>query len=452
MVRKSLLLFLIPIFFATSCKKENKQHIKVAAQDYHKAVDLATDVMVHDIFSPPVVSRIYAYPNVAAYEIIASHNPTYKTLVGQIKELTPIPKPKDTTHLNYDLAALIAHLEISKSLIFSEDWIQSYQDSLYTNWKKINPEEFETSKSYAMKVVKHIKKWMDDDNYKETRTMSKFTVISDDPGRWQPTPPAYMDGIEPHWDKIRTFVINTADQFKPVPPPPFSMDKNSEYYKQLMEVYNVKLQMNKEGDDGEKLAIARFWNCNPYVSVNVGHLMFAKKKITPGAHWIGITKIACKKDNANFDKTVMAYTASSITLADAFISCWAEKYRSNMIRPETVINKYLDDNWMPALQTPPFPEYTSGHSVASGAAGIVLTDIFGDNFSFDDDTETPYALPVRWYKSFNDASAEAAISRLYGGIHYRASIYEGLKEGRNLGRYVVQNLHLTENKNDLAAE
>ncbi|MGB8705776.1 MAG: vanadium-dependent haloperoxidase, partial [Gillisia sp.] len=416
------------------------------------AVDKSTVVMVHDIFSPPQVSRIYAYPNVAAYEIIASHNPKYKTLVGQIKELTPIPKPKDTTHLNYNLAALMAHLEISKGLIFSEDWIQSYQDSLYTKWKKVNPEEFQTSKSYAMQVVKHIEKWMGHDNYKETRTMSKFTVISDDPGRWQPTPPAYMDGIEPHWNKIRTFVIKTADQFKPAPPPPFSMDKNSEYYKQLMEVYNVKLEMNKEGDEGEKLAIAQFWNCNPYVSVNVGHLMFAKKKITPGAHWIGITKIACEKTNADFDKTVMAYTASSITLADAFISCWDEKYRSNMIRPETVINKYLDENWMPALQTPPFPEYTSGHSVASGAAGIVLTSIFGDNFSFDDDTETPYALPVRWYKSFNDASAEAAVSRLYGGIHYRASIYEGLKEGRDLGAYVVQNLHLTENTNDLAAE
>src|SRR5690606_17311927 len=109
-------------------------------------------------------------------------------------------------------------------------------------------------------------------------------------------------------------------------------------------------------------------------------------------------------------------------------------------RPETLINQHIDENWMPLLQTPPFPEYTSGHSVVSGAAAEVLTSIYGDDFSFDDDTETPFGLPVRSFNSFNEASAEAAISRMYGGIHYRAAIELGLKQGRGIGDLVIKKI------------
>lgn len=173
--------------------------------------------------------------------------------------------------------------------------------------------------------------------------------------------------------------------------------------------------------------------------------MFATKKITPGAHWIGITKIACKKSNYNFDDTVYAYAKTSVAIADAFISCWDEKYRSNLIRPETLINQYIDENWKPVLQTPPFPEYVSGHSVASGAAAIALTDIFGDDYAFEDDTELTYGLPIRKFASFNQAASEAAISRMYGGIHYRAAVEIGVKQGRDLGKYVVENLNMMNN-------
>ena len=168
--------------------------------------------------------------------------------------------------------------------------------------------------------------------------------------------------------------------------------------------------------------------------------MFATKKITPGAHWIGITKVACRKANYDFQESVYAHTKTSIALFDGFISCWDEKYRSSLIRPETLINQNIDENWKPILQTPPFPEYTSGHSVVSGAASICLTEIFGDNFSFEDDTEVPYGLPIRSFSSFNQAAEEAAVSRLYGGIHYRAAIDLGLSQGRSIGKLVNDRL------------
>ena len=99
-------------------------------------------------------------------------------------------------------------------------------------------------------------------------------------------------------------------------------------------------------------------------------------------------------------------------------------------------------DWHPLLQTPPFPEYTSGHSVISTAAAETLTDLFGDNFSFDDDTETLYGLPVRHFKSFRAAANEAAISRLYGGIHFRDAIVNGQQMGRQVGEIVLKKIHL----------
>ncbi len=433
-----------------SCAR--KEPIEISPEDYHASVDKVTEVMIHDIFSPPVASRIYAYPNIAAYEIMALQNPEYRSLQGQVTDLGAIPAPEANAPVNHRLAALIAHIDLSRRLIFSEDRVIAFRDSLYGVWEDQNRAEFEASRDYGLKVAEYIAEWMDKDNYKQTRTMSKFTVDTDDPTRWQPTPPAYMEGIEPHWTKIRPFVIDSSAQFKPVPPPPFSMEEDSPFWKEVREVYDISLEITAKGDDSEEVAIAQFWDCNPYVSVTRGHLMFATKKISPGAHWIGIVKIASRKTGSDFDKTVFAYTKTSLAIADAFISCWDEKYRSNLIRPETLINQYIDENWKPVLQTPPFPEYTSGHSVVSGAASTALASIFGDDFAFDDDTEIPYGLPVRSFKSFSQAADEAAISRMYGGIHYRAAVEVGVKQGRDLGKFVVENLQMTTKNLAMAPE
>ncbi len=436
----SFLLFIVLV----SCKKE-KPTIEITQDNYHQAVDKITEVMVHDIFSPPVASRIYNYPNIAAYEVICKSNAAYQTLAGQLHGFTPVPAIDTTKSINFEVAALVAYLEVGKELVFSEDKVESYRDSLYGSWEKINQEHFNDSKNYGLLVAKHIKDWLATDNYAQTRTMPKFSVNTEDPARWQPTPPDYMDGIEPHWREIRTSIIDSASQFTPSKHPDFSLEKDTPFYKELTETYEVGLEIKKEGETSEKLEIAQFWDCNPYVSTHKGHLMFATKKITPGAHWIGICKIASKKTEADFAKTIYAYTKTSIAIADAFISCWDEKYRSNLIRPETLINQHIDENWEPVLQTPPFPEYTSGHSVVSGAASTVLTEIFGDNFAFNDDTELKYGLPIRSFTSFNQAADEAAISRLYGGIHYRAAIDLGLDQGRELGKFVVNKLQMTTN-------
>ncbi|MEO6218790.1 MAG: vanadium-dependent haloperoxidase, partial [Ginsengibacter sp.] len=183
--------------------------------------------------------------------------------------------------------------------------------------------------------------------------------------------------------------------------------------------------------------IAMFWDCNPFALQQVGHLEFGIKKISPGGHWMGITGIACKKQKLSLQETAYAHAIVAMGIADAFISSWSDKYKYNRVRPVTAIKKLIDQNWNPLLQTPPFPEYTSAHSVISTSASTILTYLFGDHFTFTDDIELEFGLPSRKFSSFASASDEAAISRLYGGIHFKDAVENGVKEGKQIGNFVV---------------
>ena len=426
------------VLFLLSCSTpEAEWRSKAEDPEFlHRSIKQITDVIVFDIFSPPVASRIYAYSSIAAYEVAIQGSPEFVSLSGQVHGLTPVPAPEKDKEYCFPLASVTAALVIGKTLIFSEDKIKAFEAQLLQEFREtgIPSEVFDRSLEYGAKVAAHILEWGNGDNYKQSRSFPKYSVI-DDPSTWKPTPPAYMDGIEPHWNKIRTLVIDSPAQFTPPPPTEFSVDKNSQFYKEATEVYTI----GKELTDEQKV-IARFWDCNPFMMNVKGHVMFATKKISPGGHWINITHVACVKAGKNFVESTEAYARVSIALFDAFISCWDEKYRSNLIRPETYINKHIDEDWTPLLQTPPFPEYTSGHSVISNAAAVVLTDLLGEKFSFTDSTEVEFGLPPRSFNSFMDASAEAAVSRLYGGIHYRPACDIGVVEGRQLGTFLVGRL------------
>ncbi len=432
MVRYSLVIMFV-LVISSSCQNKGYYDNPDTPVLFRNTVKQLTDIIVHDIFSPPVASRIYAYPSIAAYEVMAVFDSSYHSLSGQLNGLTAIPLPLEDVKYDLHLASLAAFIKVGRGLVYSEEFYLEYQNSLFQEFrdKGMPAKVYKRSIEYGERVADHILSWADGDGYRETRTYPKYT-IQETPGSWKPTPPDYMEGIEPHWNKIRPFVIDSSSQFIPDPTIAFSTDKDSQFYKDVMEVYETVNTLT-----GEQEAIAQFWDCNPYVSHHQGHMMFATKKITPGGHWIGITSIATSAAGSDYGETVEAFARVSIALADAFISCWDEKWRSILIRPETVINQYIDEDWLPVLQTPPFPEYTSGHSVISRAAAVILTDFYGDNFHLVDSSEVEYGLPVREFDSFFDAADEAAISRLYGGIHYRPAIDEGVRQGDRVGKFIL---------------
>ncbi len=436
-IPKAIVLSFLILASACDAPSETYRELAADAEHLHLAAKRLSDVMVHDIFSPPQASRGYAYPAIAAYEALIGDHPEYRSLAGQLRGLEA-PPGRPEGEILAELSAVHAFLNLSRSIVFSEQRIIEFHDEMLERFRSygVPRDVFDRSLEYGDAVSDHILAWSDTDGYRQTRTYPKYTV-TDQPGRWIPSPPAYLDGIEPHWDQIRPFVLESADQFKPPPPTPYSMDEGSLFYDEAREVYDVGRYLTEE-----QAEIAAFWDCNPYVMNTRGHVMFAEKKITPGGHWMGIAAIAARTAGASMMKAAETYALTSIALSDAFISSWDEKYRSNLVRPETVINRFIDEDWMPLLQTPPFPEYTSGHSVISTAAAIALTDIYGDNFAFDDTTEVEFGLPVRSFESFKEASAEAAISRLYGGIHYMPAIEDGVGQGRKVGEFVLERVSL----------
>ena len=433
--RSDLFVLLVMSILISSCSDDRKWVVKVENPEYlHRTMKAITDRIVFDIFSPPVASRIYTYASVAAYEAGRHGDSTLVSLSGQLNGLGKLPQPEAGKEYAFALAAHQALYRTGKALIFSEDVLQEYYDSVSAQIRDsgIPSDVYERSIAFGDSVSAAVLKWASGDNYKQTRSFPKYTIMNDEYS-WKPTPPAYMDAVEPHWNKIRPFVMDSASQFRPSPPVPFSKDKGSAFHKLAMEVYEIRNRITPE-----QKWIASFWDCNPFMMNVNGHVMFANKKISPGGHWINIAGNAARKQKTTAARSVEAYVLVSLALADGFISSWDEKYRSKLIRPETYINQYIDENWVPVLQTPPFPEHTSGHSTISGSAATVLTGLFGENHAFTDSTEMEFGIEPRTFPSFQAAADEASISRLYGGIHYRTALDEGIKMGRQVGAHVLE--------------
>jgi len=430
---KRAIIFLC-ITFLGGCSTDNADYAKVTSNPefIHRSLKQVTDRIVHDIFSPPVASRIYTYTSVAGYEAVRHADPALLSLSGQLTGLDSIPQPVPGEEYSFEVAAVKAILQVGRALVFSEANMDGFYNKIMDEMREsgIPDDVFERSVDYGKAVADRIMKWSSKDNYKQTRSFPKYTILTD-PATWKPTPPAYMDAVEPHWNKIRPFVMDSAQQFKPAPAVPFSTRKGTQFFEEAKEVHEMTMNMTEE-----QRAIASFWDCNPFVMNVRGHVMFATKKISPGGHWMNITRIACRKADANAARSCEAYVRVALSLVDGFISCWDEKYRSKVVRPETYINQYLDEDWVPLLQTPPFPEYTSGHSVISASASVALTGLFEDNFAFVDSTEMEYGMPARTFGSFYQAADEAAISRMYGGIHYRAACEVGKQQGRKVGEFI----------------
>lgn len=415
-------------------------HEKPAIDDVKNLVDNIfnlSDVMLHDVANPPVASRFYAYALLGAYGVTLAGNDNPQDITLHFKEKPGIKLPELFPHFSRTFCAMYTMLEIGKRMMPSGYRLEEDQEALIKQYRKFykwSDEALTLNKAFSLQVANQVLDYVSNDGYTNLSTFTRYTP-SNKEGGWYPTPPAYMAPVEPNWNTIRTFFLDSASQFTPAPPVPFSAEKDSKFFEIAREVYDITGRLTPEQKE-----IAAFWDCNPFALKYSGHLEIGLKKLSPGAHWMNITGIVCQQSKVSFEKAVFAHTLVALTLHDAFVSCWDEKYRSDRIRPETAINKMIDKDWRPLLQTPPFPEYTSGHSVISSASAEVLTFLFGDNYHYIDTSEEYFGLKPRNFNSFREACNEAAISRLYGGIHYMDAINDGQKQGMLIGQFIIRTI------------
>jgi len=431
---------LLLVLCSIGCTQQKTDYKKFTSDPllFSKTVKKINDVVLSNNFPPVIASRNYTYANIAAYECVAAGDSSYQSLAGQLRQLSSLPKPL-VLPVDYSLAALLSFVKVGNAVTFPEGVLLDYYEELKNAADSAGMplDMLQNTSAFADTMAAAILKWSKGDNYAQTRSAERYTLTAEE-GRWIPTPPAYTSALEPHWCDIRTMVMDSAAQCRPTGAPKYDIkNKQARFYIQALEVKNVV-----ESLTDEQKHIADFFDDNPFkLNVN-GHLMFGTKKFSPAGHWMNIVGIAAKKAKADFNATVAAYTETSIGIFDGFISCWKVKFQTNLVRPETVINKYIDPNWRPYLQTPPFPSYVSGHSVISASAAQIMTHHFGENFSFTDTSELEFGIPNLSFTSFDDAALKASWSRLYGGIHYRSDLEHGNLMGKEIGNLILSRLKL----------
>lgn len=387
-------------------------------------VEKVYDLVRQERFSPTSAARAYGAIAVSAYESVVAGMPAHRGLGGQLNGLTPAPLPRTGARIHWPLAlnaavGLVALEVFADRSPASRASIREFATEMASqHGVRVRGDVLAASIDHGSKVGTHIASWIHSDGYPEILGLPYLPPVG--PGLWERTPPNLGVAIEPHWERVRPMAIPTADFCAPTPPITYSAEAGSDFWNQAMVVYETSQRLTDE-----IRSIALFWRDNPDGTTGL-----------PSGHWMQITRIAASASGADLAGVAEALALVGISLADAFTSCWTEKYRRNLLRPVTYIRNHIDPNWASFVNSPAFPEYTSGHSVGSGAAASTLTHLFG-NLRFVDDSGVPYGRPAFTFASFWDAADEAATSRLFGGIHYPMAIDAGLDQGRHVSEVVL---------------
>ncbi len=381
-------------------------------------------------YSPPVASRSFAYLGIAAYQAVATPSSSLASLVGQLNGLSSLPARQPGEAYS---DAVIIHCVMAQSVkAFFGNTGPTGQRVMAATEKKLKAAALKDvaedvaarSLAFGEALSAAILAWSESDGGAEVENMGfpMDYALSPAPGRWAPTSAIRQQQapLLPDWGRNRAFAMPDGMACAIAPPPAYSEEPGSAFFREGLEVYETVRNLTPEQE-----IIARFWSDDPMLSP------------TPPGHWVFIALDVLEQEKANAAKSADVLMRLGVALADAFIGCWHAKYEYDLLRPVTYIRKVIDPKFEPLLITPPFPEYPSGHSVQSGAAAAVLTAAFGENFAFTDNTHVRDGFAPRSFASFEAAAEEAGISRLYGGIHFRSAIDLGLEQGRCIGQHAV---------------
>ncbi len=383
-------------------------------------------------FSPPVASRAFGYTGLTLYEALVNGMPEFQSLAEQLNGLAALPPADPDSDYHYPTVANSALKTMTGQLFAntSDENIEAIA-ALYSAYEieyrdAVDVETYRLSDAYGQAIANAIFEWSMDDggHLGYLYTFPEDYLPPEGDGLWIPTPRSNGDpqpALQPYWGENRPFVPMSVESCPAAPPPDYSEEPGSDFFVEAMEVYVAVETVSEEESD-----IALFWADDPGLTA------------TPPGHSISILTQILAAEDVSLAFAAEAYARMGMAVADAFIGCWQTKYQYNLIRPISYIHKVIDPNWDVVVDTPPFPEYTSGHSVQTGAAAAILIDLFGDEYEFTDHTHDARGLEARSFTSFSEMADETALSRLYGGIHYRAAIEVGVEQGLCIGDNINQ--------------
>lgn len=391
----------------------------------HAWVRAFYDIVWHGGSATPTnAARIYCALAVAMYESVAPASGSLRSLAGQLTDLPPLPQaPVRNTDPPSVMAGAVRTLAdhlFRTAPIPGEGGL----DDLFAEQIRrrhaagVPAGVVSDSVEHGVRLGRDLVAWVSTDGYAGTQR-PYLPPIGE--SLWRSSPPNFGEAIGPYFSEVRPMVLATADEVVPVAHVPYSAIEGSPFWEQANATYQAGLALTQE----QRLT-AMFWRDNPHTSG------------LPSGHWMAITRQVCTQQGLSLSQSVEAYARVGVALHDAFLNCWTWKYRFNLIRPVDYVHDHIDPSWQTWVATPPFPEYTSGHSVASAAASAVLTDLLGPLAFTDTNTVTDWG--TRQFDNFRQAAEEAAGSRLLGGIHYPMAIEFGMDQGDEIGALVINRL------------
>lgn len=423
-----LLFTVVPII-----AQDNMESIPTVEHEPTVAVewmDLLYRIVEGEALSAPAAARVYGYGGVTLYEAVVNGMPENFSLTGQVQDLPMMPLPDDGVVLDWPSVANGAMAVVVPSLLHdpSETTLTAIankrMEMVELRSIEVDGTVLEGSLAYGESLGLLLNEWIASDGYTDFVDLS-YELPTGGPEVYVLTNPDIAP-IEPYWGTLRPLAMYYPEVCNLPLNVSFSEDPGSTFYEQALEVKNVADNRTEEQEE-----IARFWVDTPGITG------------APSGHWVSIQIQLVEQLDMNLQQAVGMFVQTNMAISDAFISAWVLKYEVMLLRPETYIQTYIQRNWQPYVSSPAFPEYPSGHSVVSGAAAEVLTHLLGQ-VAFTDRTHIIYDHePLqRSFRSFEHAEHEAAFSRMYGGIHYRVAIENGVRQGRCVGQQVIDNIRL----------
>lgn len=378
-------------------------------------INLLYERVQADAINAPQAARIYGYGGVTLYEALVPGMPLNLSLAGQLNGFPDLPIPNADQVFDWPAVGAAAMRAVLQGLMSEESAaaFTALHDRQVAERRAATGDDamIDASLGLGDSIGADILAWAQDDGFDVTRELTAaFEWPTGDPALWVPTTEGRRP-VEPYWGSLRPFALSYADACAEPRTAPYSEDPHSAFYQQALEVKTVGDALTPE-----QIAITEWWIDTPGVTG------------APAGHWMRIGGEVIEQLDLNLAQAAEIYGMLGMTLADTFISTWSLKYQDNLLRPVTYIQRFIDPRWQPYVESPSFPEYPSGHSVTSAAAADMLTSLYGA-VAFTDHTHDDVA-EARSYTSFEAAATEAAFSRMYGGIHYRQAIENGLRQGR----------------------
>lgn len=376
--------------------------------------------------SAPAAARIYGYAGVTIYESLIPGMPNNRSLAFQVNNMPELPYWDTAAVYDWLSTADGALSTVLKGLLYdaSQETLSRFDALRQTHAEvrtaAVGEAVVNRSLDYGDQLGVALLDWISSDGFKGAHAAARSYALptAADLGLTPESDYLYVQTnpdvplAEPLFGTVRTLGVQDRYQCIVQNNLPFSTDENSAFYQQAYEVFQVGNTLTPE-----QRAIAEFWIDTPGQSS------------TPAGHWVSIANQVITQLDLPLDRAAMVYGMLGLVLEDSFITGFGIKYETLLIRPVTYINRFISQRWAPYLTTPQFPEYPSNHSVVSAAAADMLTNLVGI-VPFTDHTNEDRLHEVRTYMTFEEAADEAAISRLYGGIHYRTSIENGKRIGR----------------------